>query len=68
MATRQDEWMVCDGMGEYVAYYNPTGHVMTFTRDREQARRTTCSYDAADVARIARTIYGRSQMRFSIAM
>lgn len=69
MATlMQDEWIVSDNMGEYVEYYNPTGHVMNFTRDREKALRTTCSYHAAEVARIARELYRRKNMRFGIWM
>jgi hypothetical protein len=68
MATRQiEEWLVSDGMGEYVAYYNHTGHVMHFTRDRDEARKTTDSYDAAEVARVARTLYGRKNMRIGMA-
>ena len=68
-ATRtQDVWMVTDGMGEYVAYYNPTGHVMDFTRAREEARVTTDSYEAAEIARVARALYQRKNMRFSIVL
>lgn len=66
--TRQDEWLVSDSCGEYVAYYNHTGHVMYFTRDREQAWKTTDSYDAAEVARIARVLYRRERMRLGIVM
>lgn len=68
-ATRQqDEWMVADGMGEWVEYYNPTGHVMHFTRDYDKARRTSDSSDAAEVARIARLLYRRTNMRISIVL
>ncbi len=66
--TTQDVWMVTDGCGEYIEYYNPTGHVMHFTRDREKARRTTCHYDAGEVARVAREVYRRKNMRFSIVL
>jgi len=59
-------WIVTDSMGEYVEYYNPTGHVMAFTRDREKARVTTCSYDAYHVAEIARTLYRRRYMRMGM--
>ncbi len=58
-----ETWIVTDGMGEYVEYYNPTGHVMVFTRDREKARATTCSWDAFEVARVAREVYGRKRMQ-----
>jgi hypothetical protein len=63
-----DTWHVCDGMGEWVEYYNPTGHVMHFTRDREKSRRTTDSYEAAEIARIAREVYRRRNMEFSIVL
>jgi hypothetical protein len=66
-ATRQDEWLVSDGMGEYVGYYNPTGKVMHFTRSRDEARRTTDSREAFEVARIAREVYGRKSMRMGMA-
>ena len=65
-AMQQDEWIVSDSMGEYVEYYNPTGHVMVFTRDFAKARRTTDSHEAAEIARIARVVYKRPNMRFSI--
>lgn len=62
-----DEWLVSDGMGEYVAYYNAAGHVMHFTHDRSEARKTTDSYESAQIARIAREVYGRKNMRFGMA-
>lgn len=40
-AKRQDEWLITDGCGEFIAYYNPTGLVMHFTRSREEAWKTT---------------------------
>lgn len=63
-----DVWHVTDGMGEYVAYYNPTGHVMHFTRNRDESRRTTSSEDAWEIARIAREVYGRKWMRMQIIL
>lgn len=68
MTQQPDEWRVGDGMGEWVAYYNPTGHVMHFTRNSEEAWRTTDSYYAAEVARIARTLYNRPNMNFAIIL
>jgi hypothetical protein len=62
-----ETWIVTDSCGEYVEYYNPTGHVMVFTRDREKARVTTCSQDAYEVARVAQRLYGRKQMRMGMA-
>jgi hypothetical protein len=61
-----DEWLVGDGMGEFVAYYNHTGHVMHFTRDRQEARKTTDSREAFEVARIARELYRRKNMRMAM--
>ena len=66
-ATRQDEWIVTDGMGEHVQYYNPTGHVMVFTKNRDEARRTTDSYEAYEIARIARELYKRRFMKIGMA-
>lgn len=68
-AKRQDEWQVSDGMGEFVAYYNPTGHVMHFTRhpSYDGVWKTTDSQEAFEVARIAREVYKRSGMRMGMA-
>jgi hypothetical protein len=67
---RPDEWMVADGMGERVGYYNPTGLVMHFARsgDPEYDRpwTTTSAEDAFEVARIAREIYKRKHMRIAM--
>lgn len=65
---RQDEWMVSDGCGEYVAYYNPTGLVMHFTRNPsyDGVWKTTDSEQAFDVARIAREVYKRKSMRMGM--
>lgn len=63
-----NEWIVGDGMGEWVEYYNPTGVVMVFTHEREKAFRTTDSYEAANITRIAREVYGRKNMRLSILL
>ena len=62
-------WMsitITDSMGEYVEHYNPTGHVMVFTKDREKAFATSCSHNASEISRIAREIYKRKWMRFWI--
>lgn len=64
--TEIETWIITDGMGEFVAYYNPTGHVMVFTRSRDEARATTDSREAFEIARIARELYGRKQMRISM--
>jgi hypothetical protein len=68
MKTNIEEWLVTDAMGEWVCYYNPTGHVMHFTRCREEAMQTTDANHAAEVARIARVVYGRKNMRFGIVL
>lgn len=65
--TQQEEWLVTDGMGEYVRYYHPTGDVMVFTHCREEAMRTSDSRDAFKVARLARTLYRRVGMRMGMA-
>lgn len=58
-----EEWIVTDGMGEFVEYYNPTGLVMHFGNDRALAWKTTDSEEAWEVARIARDVYNRKSMR-----
>lgn len=63
-----DEWMVTDGCGEYVRYYNHTGHVMHFTRDRDEAMKTTDSEDAYRIAEIAQRLYGRKSMQMSMVL
>jgi hypothetical protein len=65
---RPDEWMVSDGMGEYVSYYNPTGLVMHFTKhpSYDGVWKTTSSDDAFEVARIAREVYKRKHMRMGM--
>ena len=63
-----DLWTINDGMGEWVRYYNHTGHVMVFTRNRDEAMRTTDSADAFEIARIARTVYRRPNMRMAIVL
>ena len=66
-AGKIDEWLVSDGMGEYVRYFNPTGLVIHFTRDRDEAWKTTDSEQAFEVARIAREVYKRKWMRLGMA-
>jgi hypothetical protein len=55
-------------MGEYVAYYNPTGHVMHFTRNRDEAYITCDHHWAAHIVRIAREVYKRKYMDFGIVL
>lgn len=66
MARLQDEWIAGNGMGSYVGYYNPTGHVMEFVSCPTEARRTTDPHEARTWARIANTLYGRTG--FSLRM
>lgn len=61
-----DTYIITDGMGEFVRYYNHTGHVMQFTREREEAWQTTDSRDAYDVARIAQKLYRRPMMKMAM--
>jgi len=63
---RQDEWIITDGMGEFVRHYNPTGNVMVFTKNREEAWKTNDSESAYEVARIAQVIYKRKHMRIAM--
>jgi hypothetical protein len=67
MPQQPDEWLVTDGCGEYVRYFNHTGTVMHFTPNREEAWRTADSRDAFEVARIAREVYQRRFMRMGLA-
>lgn len=62
-----DSYIVCDGMGEYVIFYNPVGLVMVFGSDREAAHKTTDAFDACEIARIAREVYKRRYMRIQNA-
>lgn len=60
--TAHEYWIVGSPTGEYVMYYNHTGHVMHFTTDRAEARRFTDAGDAYEVQRIARDLYRRDSL------
>lgn len=62
-----EEYIVTDGMNQFVEYYNATNHVMAFTNDREKCWRTCCSQNAFNVARIARELYGKKCMKMQMA-
>lgn len=61
-----ESWIITDGMGEYIRYYNRIGHVMEFTQSREEAWQTTDSRDAYDVAKIAQKLYRRERMKMAM--
>lgn len=63
----QDEWIAGNGMGVYVGYYNPTGHVMHFVGNPEEAQRTTDSYEAARWAKVATDLYKKHGMKLMLA-
>jgi hypothetical protein len=65
---RQEEWIVTDEMGEYVAYFNTCGTVMHFTKSRNEARRTADFYEASEITRIARDVYNRRFMETILVM
>lgn len=61
-----DTWIITDSMGEYIEYYNATNHIMVFTRERDKAMVTTDSEYAFELARLARELYKRKNMRIAM--
>ena len=57
-------YLVSDNGGsEYLRKYSYAGNLMTFTRNREEAVRTTDRADATKWAKIARELYDRKRFK-----